>query len=60
MAQEDDLDYFRQREAQERQAATLAKCAEAREAHSELADRYADQCWSLKEEFAVHVGRSGS
>ena len=58
MVQQNSFNYFRMREDQERQAADSAKCAEARAAHLDMADRYADQCWSLDEGYRVHLSRS--
>ena len=44
-----DLDYFRCRELQERDAEAASQCIYAREAHFQLAQRYADRAWSLEE-----------
>jgi hypothetical protein len=44
-----DLEYFRAREAEERQAEAASDCVYAREAHFEMAERYADRAWSLEE-----------
>jgi hypothetical protein len=56
MAQ-DDLDYFRQREAQERHAATHAEGRLARDVHLQLAERYADRCWSIDEGYPASPPR---
>ena len=58
MIEGNNLDYYSLREVQERHAAMAATCIEARAAHNELADRYADQCWSFGEGFAMHIARS--
>ena len=44
-----ELDYCRQREAEEREAGAGSGCARARDVHLQLADRYADRAWSLEE-----------
>lgn len=36
----DDLEYYRQRQSQEEEAARAASCPEARERHEELAEAY--------------------
>lgn len=52
------LHYYRDREDQERMAAARALCQEAKIVHLQLADRYADQCWSLGEGYRLHLVRS--
>lgn len=44
-----DIDYSLVREAQERLASKNAVDRSARDAHAELADRYADRAWSARE-----------
>lgn len=46
MSDSEDLDYLRQREAEERAAAEAAACM-ARTAHEDLADMYAEQAARL-------------
>ena len=44
-----NLDYFRKREAEERQAASESLSPYASGAHFQMAERYADMAWSLEE-----------
>jgi hypothetical protein len=48
-SRQSDLEYFRAREAEEREAEAASDCVYAREAHFEMAKRYADRAWSLEE-----------
>ena len=44
-----DIAYARLREAEERAAASAATNPAIRDAHFTMAERYADQAWSLEE-----------
>jgi len=44
-----ELEYCRMREAQERKAEAAGQCTYTREAHFEMAERYADRAWALEE-----------
>ena len=48
MAISDDIEYYRAREINERAAITHAPCSALKSVHWELAERYADQVWSLQ------------
>ena len=60
MTRQESIDHYRAREAEERRASRAAASAAAREAHFQLAERYADRAWSLEEEDAEQPLRSGS
>ena len=49
----ENLAYVHRREAEERTAASAATDPAIRDAHSAMAERYADRAWSIKEGYLV-------
>lgn len=52
-----DIEYSLVREAEERLASATAADARAREAHLEMAERYADRAWSAREARYADTGK---
>lgn len=53
----DTINYLRIREGKERAATATATCAAARDVHFQMAERYADELWSLEERLADGADR---
>lgn len=45
----ENLIYYRRREAEERVAGNASRCRHAQQVHHALAERYADEVWSIEE-----------
>ena len=51
MVRDSEIEYWLHREQQERHAANVATCPQARECHFMLAERFADHASSIEEDY---------